>query len=86
MLHLGAGMPDGAQAAGQQILIARKIGIHRDTGQAVARLDIARSKTFFARRIKQAHWPSAAPAVIESGIVDALPFLGAHFPKQRSLI
>lgn len=47
VLHLGAGMPHGAPAAGEQILVARKIGIHRDAEQEVARLDIARSKTFF---------------------------------------
>ena len=48
MLHLGAGMPYGAQAAGEQILVARKIGNHRDAEQKVARLNIACSKTFFA--------------------------------------
>ncbi len=47
MLHLRAGMPHGAQAAGEQILVARKIGIHRDAVQEVARLDMARSKTLF---------------------------------------
>ena len=47
VLHLGAGMPHGAQAAGEQILVGRKLRIHRNAEQEVARLDIARSKTFF---------------------------------------